>query len=119
MVAINFSAQFAGPVERGEKLQTIRQAARCKPGDRLQLYTGQRTKACRKLRDATCTYVLPVAIAKGTLEVDHCVMMSDTAAAFARADGFNDYGEMWQWFSDRYGTHRFIGYVIQWATTPG
>ena len=115
MVAINFSAQFAGPVERGEKLQTIRQKARCKPGDALQLYTGMRTKACRKLREAVCSAVMPVSITRGTLEVDGSVLMSDTAAAFARADGFRDYGEMWQWFVDRYDAQRFTGYVIRWA----
>ena len=114
MVAINFSAQFAGPVERGEKLQTIRHKVRCKPGDALQLYTGMRTKACRKLRDAVCSAVVPVSITRGTLEVGGSVYMSDTAAAFARADGFKDYTEMWQWFEDRYAAPRFTGHVIQW-----
>lgn len=38
MVAINFSAQFAGPVERGEKRQTIRRKAKGEPGTALQLY---------------------------------------------------------------------------------
>ena len=116
MVAINFSPQFAGPVEGGEKRQTIRRKARCKPGDALQLYTGMRTKGCRKLRDAICSEVMPVSITRGTLEVDGCVLMSGTAAAFARADGFRDYDEMWNWFFGRYKEHKFSGYVIRWAT---
>lgn len=114
MVAINVSERFAGPVERGEKRQTIRRTMRCKPGDKLQIYTGQRTKACRKLLDAVCENVQPVTITRGTLEVGGSVYMSDTAAAFARADGFGSFDELFQWFSDRYGTQRFEGYVIQW-----
>ena len=114
MVAINFSERFAGPVERGEKRQTIRRTKKCKPGDNLQIYTGQRTKACRKLLDAVCKKVAPVKIARGTLEVDGAVYMPDEATAFARDDGFASYEEMFRWFSDRYATHRFEGYVIQW-----
>lgn len=114
MVAINFSPQFAGPVERGEKRQTIRRTMKCKIGDKLQLYTGQRTKACRKIGDAVCKEILPVSIGRGTLEVNGSVYMSDTAAAFARADGFADYGDMWLWFSERYDVPVFSGYVIKW-----
>ena len=114
MVAINFSEQFAGPVERREKRQTIRRTAKCKPGDALQIYTGQRTKACRKLLDAICEDVRPVKITRGSLEVDGAVFMSDTAAAFARADGFANYDEMWKWFSERYKSSSFEGFVIRW-----
>lgn len=42
MVAFSFSEQFAGPVSRREKLQTIRQTRRAKIGDKIQLYTGMR-----------------------------------------------------------------------------
>lgn len=114
MVAINFSAQFAEPVERGQKRQTIRRTQKCKPGDALQLYTGQRTKACRKLRDAVCKEVLPVRITPGTLEVGGSVLMSDTAAEFARADGFANYSQMHAWFQQRYGASVFEGFVIKW-----
>jgi hypothetical protein len=38
----------------GKKLSTIRQKKRCKVGDKMQLYTGQRTKGCKKILDATC-----------------------------------------------------------------
>jgi hypothetical protein len=114
MVAINFSERFAGAVERGEKRQTIRREARCKPGDQLQLYTGQRTKHCRKLRDAVCLDVAPISITRGTLTVNGSVYMSDTAAAFARADGFSDYDDMWNWFYSQYKQTLFTGHVIKW-----
>lgn len=66
MVAYNFSERFAGPVERGEKRQTIRKPrvnGHAKVGDSLQLYTGMRTASCRKLRDAVCHDVCSVLIA--------------------------------------------------------
>ena len=53
MPALNFRAEFADAVERGEKCQTIRayrkDGRNPKPGDTLHLYTGMRTRACRRL----------------------------------------------------------------------
>ena len=54
MVAYNFQARFAAAIEAGEKAITIRtigQRRHARIGERLQLYTGQRTRACRKLVD--------------------------------------------------------------------
>lgn len=114
MVAINFSAQFADRVQRGEKRQTIRRGRKCEAGAALQLYTGQRTKACRKLGDAVCKDVTYVGLtARGVTLGDKSKFPSDIDE-FARADGFADYAEMWKWFSERYETNSFTGYVIRW-----
>ena len=113
MVAFNFQERFADKVAQWEKNQTIRKTARCKIGDTLQLYTGQRTKNCQKLRDAMCTDVRSITINRGTLEIDGSVMMSDTATRFAIADGFRDYGDMVAFFERQYGLP-FSGYVINW-----
>lgn len=46
MVAYNFQARFAAAIEAGEKAITIRSIGRrrhARNGERLQLYTGQRT----------------------------------------------------------------------------
>lgn len=110
MVAYNFQGRFADLVEAGQKCQTIRQKARCKPGDRLQLYTGMRTKACRKLRDAVCTHVQPL-----TLPLRDNPLITD---AFARADGFKDSKEMQAWFYDRYKKWIFEGFLIRWNEYP-
>lgn len=121
MVAFNFSPQFAPLVEARTKLQTIRRGNRVKVGDRLQLYTGQRTKNCRKLvtPDPICivnTYV-------GLRERD--VTIGDVRNAprdfddFARADGFPDYAAMWKWFSERYETLSFTGRLIRWRFDDG
>lgn len=118
MVAINFSAQFADRVERGEKRQTIRRGRRCEAGQALQLYTGMRTKACRKLRDAVCSDVTYVGLTEKGVTLGDVRKFPRDIDEFARADGFADYAEMWKWFSERYGTNSFTGYVIRWDV-PG
>lgn len=55
MPPINFQKQFAAKILSGEKRQTIRsRKIPIKVGDRLYLYTGQRTKNCVKLGEADC-----------------------------------------------------------------
>lgn len=51
MPMFNFKKQFADSVESGEKRQTIRARRKNRPqvGQTAYLYTGARTKACRKL----------------------------------------------------------------------
>lgn len=114
MVAINFQPRFAPLVSIGAKRQTIRTKARCEVGDRLQLYTGQRTKDCVKLvtPDPICTFVGDVTIAPDGLYIPS--VMKFMPDVFARADGFNDYAEMYAWFHQRYDCLEFIGKLIKW-----
>ncbi len=53
MVAYSFNRRFVPAIESGIKSQTIRAHRRrhARPGERLQLYTGMRTRACRLIRD--------------------------------------------------------------------
>lgn len=117
MVAFNFQAQFAPLVESGVKRQTIRQTARAKPGDLLQLYTGQRTKACRKLvdPDPVCTLVDYVSIRPEYLTLGNAKKHAGDADAFAARDGFEGYDDMVEWFRETYGSPFFVGYVHVWA----
>lgn len=116
MVAFNFSPEFANAVQSREKLQTIRQTRRAKVGDSIQLYTGQRTPACRKLSDTdpVCTYVGYVAIRPDYLTVGDTRKHPRDVDAFARLDGFNDYADMVAWFQSRYGKSSFCGYLHRW-----
>ncbi|MHA6684447.1 hypothetical protein [Mesorhizobium sp. A556] len=116
MAALNFSPEFAGPVERREKRQTIRQTRRAKVGNRIQLYTGQRTKDCRKLVevDPICTFVGYVAIRPESLTVSDVRQHPRDRDEFARLDGFKDYAAMVAWFQARYGQQSFIGYLHRW-----
>lgn len=119
MVALNFSPQFAPLVAAGTKRQTIRQSARAKPGDSLQLYTGQRTKACRKLvaPDPICTDCMYIGLTARGITLGDASKFPGNIDDFARADGFDDYAAMWKWFSERYETQSFTGHVIRWRIT--
>lgn len=121
MVAINFKPQFAELVASGVKCQTIRQTKRAKKGDRLQLYTGQRTKASRKLvdPDPVCTVVDYVGIRPDYLTLGNTALHAGDADDFARRDGFSDYDAMVVWFAKTYGSPYFQGYVHVWATGKG
>lgn len=120
MVAYNFQPQFADDVETGRKLQTIRMTARAKVGDDLQLYTGQRTQHCRKLRDAVCTGVWKVVL----MPTQYGVISPDGGKSwpfdpippdeFAQRDGFKTYAEMYKWFRNTYGKPEFKGFMIIW-----
>ena len=115
MVAYNFKKQFAEDVESGRKRQTIRAGEpRCKPGDALQLYTGQQTKACRKLRVARCERVRSIIIeSSGTVKVDGLPARGSAIDELARADGFENGAALRLWFINIYGLP-FHGHVVNW-----
>lgn len=121
--AFNFQAQFADAVESGEKRQTIRKLRKDgrdpKVGDTLYLYTGMRTKACRKLGEAVCTSRLGVQIGR------YCVLVrkgrerwiaqnNAEVASLAQADGFESFAEMRDWFEKTHGLP-FTGKLYRWA----
>ncbi len=116
MIALNFKEQFADAVATGKKTQTIRRTNRFKVGDALQLYTGQRTKKCRKLGEAVVTGICDVCILKtrilvGEFFVDTC---KASLNEFAHEDGFKDFKEMKAFFVAQYGDLPFKGYLIEW-----
>ena len=126
MVAYNFKKQFAALVESGEKKQTIRAIGRRRhaaPGNALQLYTGQRTKSCRKLLDAVCTETQRITISITDKE-GLSIWWTDTGYAFtlsemealATADGFGHDGsdpikEFIEFFESR---SPLYGVLIKW-----
>lgn len=115
MVAFNFQPQFVADIQSGAKTQTIRRSARAKVGDRLQLYTGMRTKACRKIVDPDPVCILTNYIAlrpDGITFGDASLFPS--ADEFARMDGFRDYADMHRWFTDRYDDAYFVGRLTRW-----
>ncbi len=116
MPALSFRERFADLVETHAKRQTIRGVWKrpIKSGDTLYLYTGMRTKRCRKLRMASCLDVRPI-----TLYAGHYVLTVggyggfDTLNRFARDDGFDSWEEMREWFKAKYGLP-FEGVLITW-----
>jgi len=114
MVAYNFQGRFADAVESGEKHQTIRAEGKRRhahPGDKLQLYSGQRTKSCRKLREAICDDVMPIKINEDGVTI--CGTPVIDLELLARLDGFISWAEMRDWFAKVHGLP-FKGIMIQW-----
>lgn len=120
MVAYNFQAQFADDVASGRKRQTIRPNRKHnpEPGERLQLYTGQRTKACRKLCEPVCVQVSRVIIdqrmAISMVEIGgDAIVTQEELDTFVQADGFASHIEFLAFFRKQYGPH-FEGVLIKW-----
>ncbi len=118
MVAFNFTV-FIDKVESGEKRRTIRQKQRCKPGDKLQLYTGMMHKGCRKLRDAICTNVQKVIFYETHLWLGEEILV-ESVDAFAQADGFRDYEHLVGWFKETYPDKAWpiTMYLHEWDPLP-
>ena len=113
MVAFNFQPQFVDAIRSGAKTQTIRRNARCKTGDTMQLYTGQRTKDCTLIGTATCAICESITIAEGHISSGGWRLPSGDAHHIARIDGFASVDAMRDWFRDRYGLP-FEGYRVMW-----
>lgn len=120
MPAFNFKARFADIVSRGEKRQTIRKVRvdgrpPAKVGDTLTLYTGMRTKACRRLFVGRCVAVLPVVIGgRADIRLDGLSLGEAEKRALAQADGFADVEAFVAFFDEVHGLP-FIGWVIRWG----
>lgn len=82
MVAYNFQSQFVEAIRNGSKSHTIRRNGKrrhARPGESLQLYSGMRTKACKKIiTDPECVAAIPISIEIST--------SSDCAAAISHAE---------------------------------
>jgi len=115
MPALNFKARFAGDVESGRKRCTIH-ARRKRPtrvGDTLYLYTGMRTKACRRLRTVECAAVVPIVIEHRRIYLNGRPLLIQQRRDLAREDGFVDLGAFHAFFEDAHGPV-FEGDLIKW-----
>ena len=124
MRVIMFQDKFAPKVRDGSKCQTIRKAARCKAGDTLSLrrWTGKPYRSKQEiLREVVCESAEPVLILRllgeARAAVGLNVIRRGDMDAFARADGFADFGEMVKWFENTHGLP-FNGWLIKWSN-PG
>ncbi len=118
MPALNFQSQFAEAVKSGKKWQTIRKVREypIKVGDTLYLYTGMRTKKCRKLRVTICTAVIPISIdtTEHTVSVYGDRLTHGQALSMALADGFESLTDFCEWFAKQYKQRNFEGVIIRW-----
>lgn len=127
MPAYNFKAQFAPAVEAGHKLCTIRGRA-AKVGTTAYLYTGMRTKACRKLGQGRIVHCANITLgysesgAPRAIFGEHHIGYTEFRE-LAEADGFATPRDMVDFFRDQYktimlvaggGTDVFSGFMITW-----
>jgi hypothetical protein len=109
VVAYNFMARMAEPVESGRKPHTIRDEnhkdRHAKVGDDLQLYAGMRTKNCRKLRDTKCVGVYEIEIIPSNVFVrvlgEWERLTPWQTRELAILDGFNSTDEFFDYFKER------------------
>lgn len=120
MVAYSFKFRFIDPILEGRKDQTIR-ARRVRhafEGERLQLYTGMRTKQCRLILKTVCLTVLPVQlrwrpVIEFTLNGDR--LAAAAMDAFAKHDGFDDVSDMERFWAETHPRIEvFAGVVVSW-----
>ena len=122
MVAYSFKRRFVGPIQSGSKCQTIRadRKRHAIQGEELQLYTGMRTKACEMIGRAACINVAPIRIdvENGRIELESGTALTTLAEldAFARIDGFEEWGEMRRFWEENHPDIRvFSGVLIRWC----
>ena len=116
MVAYSFKAEFAPLVESGKKVHTIRNARKnghVELGQKVQLYTGLRTKNCRKLveTDPVCWQVFEIDIYQSqNVYINEIVLNRKEVEVLALGDGFDDV----QSFFDFFGEYQ-PRWLICWA----
>jgi hypothetical protein len=115
MPALNFKKEFADLVQHRVKRQTIRAKRRypIRQGDPLFLYTGMRTKSCRKLTDAVAKEVSEIRITESGVKLDGIALPAKMIGEIARADGFHSISEFKDFFQTNYG-FPFSGQLIRW-----
>lgn len=114
MSAYNFKEQFVVPIRSGRKRHTIRgdRKRHARPGEPMQLYTGQRTKQCMKIiPDPVCTKVEDIEIHEWTVRLSGQILFADECEALAVADGFPSFAHMMHFWKGRLP---FKGKLIHW-----
>lgn len=130
MVAYSFKKRFGPPILAGIKAQTIRgeRKRHARLGEKVQLFTGMRTRSCRKLGESTCVAVervkilFPIGNRPATIAIySLCgwhirdLFWRSDLDDFARADGFDDFSDMTEfWANTHPGQDFFSGTIIRW-----
>ena len=114
---VNFTV-FIDKILSGEKRQTIRKAGgkweNVKAGDKLTLYTGLRTKECRKLGEAEVESIEDITITKNdSVIINDCYWSYELIDELAKKDGFEHVENFLKFFHDHYG-EKFTGKIIKW-----
>lgn len=121
MAAYNFRKEFSGKVRNGRKRCTIRAKRKNgylpRPGEQIDLYTGMRSKGCKKLRTVKVKSVRPITIVcdheRTHIAIDGLSLSWPEIRQLARADGFSSVAEFRGFFEEMHGTQAHL-YLIEW-----
>ena len=115
MTLFNFQPDFVDKIRKGEKLSTIRKTKRCKVGDTMQLYTGLRTKSCKKIMDVECIGVAPIIISAHSIWKlgDTEGNINPGVAPLHEQEGFLNAQDFVEFFRKKYGLP-FRGFIHAW-----
>jgi hypothetical protein len=119
--------EFGNVIRPRGKRQTIRAIGRrrhARPGETIQLYTGMRTKQCRKLGEARCKSIEPIRI---FLEIEFIDLPESNCSMglglgldeFAMEDGFRDWDDMRKFWREEHAVSEFSGVLITWEPIHG
>ena len=121
---VNFTV-FIDKILSGEKRQTIRRASpkwqNVQVGDKLTLYTGLRTKQCRKLGEAVVENITPITIDTELSNIAVETPLGDfnldlpALNDLVARDGFISNADFFQFFRLNYTVGRFKMFVISWT----
>lgn len=119
---LGFKERFVTPITSGRKDQTIRleRADRKRPtvGETLYLYTGLRTKHCRRIGIATCSDVEGIEIINDGMRLVICIGGDRTtdreALSIIKRDGFDTPLDFFETFRKMHSLP-FRGFVVRWT----
>lgn len=120
---VNFTV-FIDKILSGEKRQTIRRASpkwqNVKAGDKLTLYTGLRTKACRKLGEAVVKSIGRIVLHErdsigGISREGEFPLTYWEMEILAKNDGFKSVDDFWDFFNAHYDIRPIEMNVIRWT----
>ena len=110
----NFQKQFVPAILEGRKRHTIRaeRAHPDEPGDTMHLYTGLRQKGAQLIGRPKCAKVQIIEInSNGHITIDGERLLIDEMEALAKADGFDGYARMMEFWTGRLP---FKGNIFHW-----
>lgn len=133
MVAYSFKGRFVGPIDARTKRQTIRSVGKkrhAREGDKVQIYTGDRFHP-RKVGDAVCERSGPITLNFGSAtrrpfvvvfstpeaaQAENIILTPDELDAFAVRDGFADWQDLADFWTETHGqTEEWSGVIITWG----
>ncbi|MDR2915594.1 MAG: hypothetical protein LBV74_12305 [Tannerella sp.] len=112
---------FEDKIKAGIKIHTIRQGHRFKPGDKLHLATGVRTKNYNCFKEMVCTYTQEIELDRNfgygpmdlIINIDGHPLRQLEKETLAMKDGFDTYQDFVEWFNQK--DEKFIGQIIHWT----